>query len=117
MPDIPRVHIRSTILRGLAAFVGLLAASAARNPPPTQLFYVPFPEDQQLAAFDSINTIANNPITVFVTFAAATDGTVIYYDHWADGYEADITNRSSRRRWCWAIRMPRTATRRGTPPI
>lgn len=92
MPDIPRVHFRSAIRRGLAAFVGVLGISSAQNPPPTQLFYVPFPEDQQLAAFDAINAIANNPITVFVTFAAATDGTVIYYDHWEDGYEADITN-------------------------
>jgi hypothetical protein len=68
-----------------------LAVQAA-NPPPTQLFYVPFPEDQQLQAFDAINTVANDPITVFVTFSAATDGTVIYYDHWEDGYEANITN-------------------------
>ena len=92
MPDIPRVHFRSAAWCGLAALVGLLGISAAQNPPPTQLFYVPFPEDQQLTAFDSINAVANNPITVFVTFAAATDGTVIYYDHWEDGYEADITN-------------------------
>ncbi len=64
----------------------------ASNPPPTQLFYVPFPEDQQLAAFDTINSVANDPITVFITLSAATDGTVIYYDHWEDGYERDITN-------------------------
>jgi hypothetical protein len=70
----------------------LVGAAWSDNPPPTQLFYVPFPEDQQLAAFDAINTTANDPITVFVTLAAATDGTVIFYDHWEDGYERDITN-------------------------
>ena len=63
----------------------------AGNPPPTQLFYVPVTEDQQLAAFSAINANAIDPISVFVTFSAATDGTVIYYDHWEDGYESDIT--------------------------
>ncbi len=64
----------------------------AANPPPTQLFYIPFAENDQLAAFKSVSGVANDPIAVFVTFSAATDGTVIYYDHWEDGYEADITN-------------------------
>ena len=64
----------------------------AANPPPTQLFYVPFPEDNQLAGFNSITTVAVDPQAVFVTFSAATDNTVIYYDHWEDGYERDITN-------------------------
>ena len=45
-----------------------------------------------LRSFESINGDANDPIAVFVTFSAATDGTVIYYDHWEDGYEEDITN-------------------------
>ncbi|MCW1925853.1 SpaA isopeptide-forming pilin-related protein [Luteolibacter arcticus] len=85
-----------TVRRFVLGFVGALlcagGAAHAVNPPPTQLFYVPFPEDHQLSAFDSINSVANDPITVFVTLAAATDGTVIYYDHWEDGYERDITD-------------------------
>jgi hypothetical protein len=78
----------------LAALCGLVLASPVRaeNPPPTQLFYVPFPEDNQLAGFNSITTVAVDPMAVFVTFSAATDHTVIYYDHWEDGYERDITN-------------------------
>jgi hypothetical protein len=77
-----------------ALLCGFLSVSAARgaNPPPTQLFYVPFPEDQQLAGFSGVNTAAVDPLAVFVTFSAATDNTVIYYDHWEDGYERDITN-------------------------
>ncbi|RYD44336.1 MAG: hypothetical protein EOP83_31330, partial [Verrucomicrobiaceae bacterium] len=89
LPSVPAC--RQFLLGALGAFVCAGAAHAA-NPPPTQLFYVPFPEDQQLAAFDAINSVADDPITVFVTLAAATDGTVIYYDHWEDGYEKDITN-------------------------
>lgn len=77
-----------TVLCGL-----MLSLSArAANPPPSQLFYVPFPEDNQLAGFSGINGAAVDPLAVFVTFSAATDHTVIYYDHWEDGYEKDITN-------------------------
>ncbi len=46
----------------------------AANPPPTQLFYIPFAENDQLAAFKSVSGVANDPIAVFVTFSAATDG-------------------------------------------
>jgi large repetitive protein len=78
----------------LAPFCGLALTVIAvgGNPPPTQLFYVPFPEDNQLAGFSGINSVAVDPLAVFVTFSAATDNTVIYYDHWEDGYEKDITN-------------------------
>ena len=69
-----------------------LARAVAANPPPTQVYYVPFPEDNQLAGFSGINAAAVDPLAVFVTFSAATDNTVIYYDHWEDGYERDITN-------------------------
>lgn len=72
--------------------MALVLPASAASPPPTQLFYVPFAEDNQLAAFESISGSANDPIAVFVTFSAATDGTVIYYDHWEDGYETDITD-------------------------
>ena len=82
----------SRLWRTALLSAALIAVGRSANPPPTQLFYVPFPEDQQLAAFDAINAAANDPITVFVTLAAATDGTVIFYDHWEDGYEREITN-------------------------
>jgi hypothetical protein len=87
----PAPMFRSFRSKLLPALFSLPLAAGAQNPPPTQLFYVPFPEDHQLQAFDAINADANDPITVFVTLAAATDGTVIYYDHWEDGYERDIT--------------------------
>ena len=43
-----------------AAVCGLLLSLSARaaNPPPSQLFYVPFPEDNQLAGFSGINGAA-----------------------------------------------------------
>jgi hypothetical protein len=77
-----------------AVFCGLVLSTSvhAVNPPPSQVFYVPFPEDNQLSGFAGINAAAVDPLAVFVTFSAGTDNTVIYYDHWEDGYEKDITN-------------------------
>ncbi len=77
------------LLLWLAAALALPAK--ADNPPPSQLYYIPFPEDQQLAAFQAISTVAQNPLNLFVTIAAASDNSIIYYDHWEDGYETDIS--------------------------
>ena len=83
---------RSLFCGVMFSVVHFLAAPAlALNPPPTQIFYVPFPEDHQLNAMAAINPAAVNPLTVFLTLAASSDGTVVYYDHWEDGYEVDIT--------------------------
>jgi len=55
-----------------------------------QIFYVPFPEDQVQTALATINSSAtNNPVDTYISIAAVADGTLIYYDHWEDGYEAD----------------------------
>jgi uncharacterized repeat protein (TIGR01451 family) len=42
--------------------------------------------------FESINAArANPPIISLISFAISTTGTVIWYDHWEDGYEKDVT--------------------------
>ncbi len=80
---------------GFACLV-LLTPAIAGNPPPTQIFYVPFPENDQLAGYVGVTTgsssdQATDPLAVIVNFSASADNTVIYYDHWEDGYESDIT--------------------------
>ncbi len=79
------------------ACLALPIPALAGNPPPTQIFYVPFPENDQLAGYVGVTTgspsaQATDPLAVFVNFSASADNTVIYYDHWEDGYETDITN-------------------------
>ncbi|MGB6222342.1 SdrD B-like domain-containing protein [Haloferula sp.] len=76
----------------VSALVFAVPAVHGQNPPPTQSFYIPFSEDDQLDAFAAINAAAGNPLAVFVTFSTAADNTVIYYDHWEDGYEVNLTN-------------------------
>ena len=82
-------------------FACLLAPSAlfAQNPPAVQTFYVPAPEDQALSSLQSIyngscgnSPTPGDPVTTFLSIAAVADGTLVYYDHWEDGFEADISN-------------------------
>ena len=81
-------------LAGLVAVAVLscLTTLRAEIPPPSQIYYVPFPGNFQLEAFRTVNTDAVDPLAVFVTIACASDNTVIWYDEWEDGYEANITN-------------------------
>ena len=54
---------------------------------PVQTYYVPLPEDDLFETFDTINSRANGRINNVISVAIAADGTLIYYDHWEDGYD------------------------------
>ena len=77
-----------------------MAAFTDSNPPPVQTFYVPLPEDQMLQVLDarltpsdpSPTTDPRDPMTTYIGIAAVANGTFIYYDHWEDGFENDISN-------------------------
>lgn len=64
------------------------------NPESMQTYYVPFPEDQLLLGLRGITgtTVPTNPMTTYVSIAAVASGTIIYYDQWENGYDADIAN-------------------------
>jgi|GEM_PF-1081334 len=51
---------------------------------PIQTYYFPFPEDDMLTSLDTI--------IAYASVSTSSDNTIIYYDHWEDGYEFDITN-------------------------
>ncbi len=77
--------------------VGTLAAFPDGNPVPVQEFYVPFPEDQLLEGLRAIeaggpDAAPVNPMTTYISLAVGSSGTVIYYDQWENGYDADISN-------------------------
>lgn len=40
-----------------------------------------------------------------ISVAMSTDGTVIYFDHWEDGYEADILNPIQDTTWSLVIKF------------
>jgi uncharacterized repeat protein (TIGR01451 family) len=87
-----------------AVWIGLAAKPViAANPPPVQVFYVPIPEDQaftSLAAMFPGNAACGvvgfaevaEPITTYNSISILAEGTIIYYDHWEDGFETDISH-------------------------
>ncbi|MCL2503953.1 MAG: hypothetical protein FWE94_05015 [Coriobacteriia bacterium] len=64
---------------------------------PVQEYYVPFPEDQLLEGLRIIESggiawTPVDPVTNYISISVPLDGTIIYYDHWENGYESDIAN-------------------------
>ncbi|NLV98123.1 MAG: cadherin-like domain-containing protein, partial [Desulfovibrionales bacterium] len=59
-----------------------------------QIHYVPMPENQIYAGMTNVYTSGtyNSRILSIVAITATSNRTVVVYDHWEDGYEADINN-------------------------
>ena len=77
--------------------VGAQSPAFAINPPPVQIFYVPFPEDQLLQGLQAIEfsgpgIVPTDPVWVYISIAAIANNTLIYYDKWENGYDPDIAN-------------------------
>ena len=66
--------------------------------PTVHQYFVPFNDQNLWTLFDEknrchgdvVNVIA--PINSFTYLTAGSDGTIYYYDHWEDGYDADPLN-------------------------
>ncbi len=60
-------------------------------PTPIQSYYVPLPEAD---ISDAFNDISPNPVTGSIVsqiaISVAAPNTIIYYDHWEDGYDSDV---------------------------
>ncbi len=59
---------------------------------PLQFFYLPYPEQPMLVWMNSVNPAAGNDIRSVTSITASANNTIIYYDHWEDGFEADLAN-------------------------
>ena len=57
-----------------------------------QTYFIPLPEEELFASFQKISTTSAGPITTLISVAIAVDKTIIYWDHWEDGYEPDPAN-------------------------
>ncbi len=101
--------------------LGFYSAAFAANPPPVQHYYVPLPEDQIYHALKAIYpsnqtcpTAANvaNPINTYISISVISEGTIIYYDHWEDGFEIDVANPQQSTTQIWGDGNPAN----GAPP-
>ncbi|MFK8007335.1 MAG: LamG-like jellyroll fold domain-containing protein [Saprospiraceae bacterium] len=62
-----------------------------------EIYYIPFPENQVLQSLYSFNSDTcgfiekvRNPVQSYVSIGVVEEGTIIYYDHWEDGYEPNL---------------------------
>jgi hypothetical protein len=57
-----------------------------------QTHYVPMAEPDIQTSLKAISTATTGNIQTVIAITATSNGTVVVYDQWEDGYEADITN-------------------------
>ena len=101
----PRPRVSVWTLFAVAFFalslisVALAPPAFAANPPPEQTYYVPLPEQQAHSSLEAINTTEDTgtEIDSVVSIVSSDAATLVYYDHWEDGYEPDITNPAATR--------------------
>jgi uncharacterized repeat protein (TIGR01451 family) len=62
----------------------------ADNPLPVQTYYVPMPEQQIRESMLSLYSGTGSELRTVVALVVLSEGTIVYYDHWEDGYEANI---------------------------
>ena len=74
-----------------------------------QTFFVPLPEDDMQISLNAVDAFAGNIGVVMesvIGMAVGTDRTIIYYDQWEDGYEADITSPTQLTSQVWGDANP-----------
>ncbi len=62
--------------------------------PAVQFFYIPKKEADIRTGLYRVNTNFGLSVDIqtVISITVSTDNTIIYYDHWEDGYETDISN-------------------------
>ncbi len=75
-----------------AAWLAAMASVAQAGPAASQFFYVPMPEGNIRTSLLAIYPSTGSTLNTVVSIVPSSDSTIIYYDHWEDGYEADIAN-------------------------
>lgn len=75
----------------VAVIVGTTSPASA-GPTPVMTGYVPLPADDFQAYLEAISTQADATLDFTVGVTNAATGSVMYYDQWEDGFEADLAN-------------------------
>jgi uncharacterized repeat protein (TIGR01451 family) len=101
---------------GLAVLLSLggwlLAPDAMAVPPLLQTYYIPLPETHSYSMFSAINSATTTNIVNVISIAANSTNTIIVWDHFEDGYEADLANPVQPTTQIWGDNNPAN----GIPP-
>ena len=90
-----RMHSNLKGKSSLVALIWMGLGSVGWGANVLQTFFVPLPEDEMQISLNAIDAFRGNigdEMQSAISMVVGTDGTVIYYDHWEDGYEADATS-------------------------
>lgn len=76
------------------------------GPVPMQTFFLPLPEEATYnTMFKVINAAAlKPPVQTMFSVSISVDNTVVWYDHWEDGYELDVTSPNKTTTEVWGDR-------------
>lgn len=85
------------LLVSLLVVAGFLVTTAPRsaraaNPPPVQTYFLSVPAAQSLNIFQAVNASSTQPVFSYTSIAIGAGGTLIYYDHWENGFVVDLAN-------------------------
>jgi uncharacterized repeat protein (TIGR01451 family) len=87
------LSLRLAILALMSAvMLGFVLDLMAYAAPLVQTYYVPLPEQQVRNSLATLYGVTGNDIRTVISIVPVADGTILYYDHWEDGYDADISN-------------------------
>ncbi len=103
---------------GLLALLLSVTGFATAGAPIAQTFFVPFPETDfqtSLKAIDTTGTAVGNSLKTVISIVVPTAGTVITYDQWEDGYEADPANPTQSSTQVWGDGDPTNGSAPGYP--
>mmetsp|Transcript_31205 Transcript_31205/g.67564 ORF Transcript_31205/g.67564 Transcript_31205/m.67564 type:complete len:1415 (-) Transcript_31205:330-4574(-) len=59
---------------------------------PVETYFLPVGETALLESMKKVNSRATSPLNSMQSITMAADGTVLWFDHWEDGFETDIIN-------------------------
>ena len=83
-----------TLIGGIVplASQGSTGLAAAPYPAPVMTGYVPLEADATQKTMENANALADTTLDFTVGITNAGAGAVMFYDHWEDGFEADLSN-------------------------
>ena len=90
----------------------LLVPAAKASSSFRQIYYVPLPETDVRASLLALYGSTGSTMHSVVSIVATKDGSLVYYDHWEDGYELDLTNPTETSTEIWGDNDPSN----GIPP-
>ncbi len=70
---------------------GLPIPEAAAGPAPIEVYLIPLPEEDIRDGSLALYSGTSDDVRTIISITGAVDGTIVYYDHWEDGFELDLS--------------------------